>query len=96
MSSLNLVSPDSSQDPATRSRNIHPGAVAGAMAITLFLAAEIYVAAAAAVWGAAGLFHMDSSFALTLYLLALILATLAVVKVAKLAWSSETDPENNR
>jgi hypothetical protein len=91
-----LDTPDHSlQAPGSRPRVITFTSIAGAVSVTLFIASEIIVAAAAAVWSIAGYFHLSQPLVVLLTACIGAPAIWGCWKVAKLAFDAETDPANN-
>ncbi|WP_157019140.1 hypothetical protein [Mesorhizobium xinjiangense] len=65
------------------------------ISVSVFVAIEIIVIAAAMVWSVSGLLHFGTYATTSLGILIAIPALFAIIKVTILAFQAETNPENN-
>tara|TARA_B100000949_G_scaffold55279_2_gene48755 strand:- start:3983 stop:4231 length:249 start_codon:yes stop_codon:yes gene_type:complete len=76
-------------------RVINFKSIFGVVAVTLFISTQLIALVGAAVWALIGHFHLGGAAALVVLAITAVPLTIALVKIALLAYETETDPENN-
>lgn len=94
MSSPALISRGSAAESAPARRKANFTIIVSVIWIVVLIGTEIYAIAIAGIWAIVGLLHIGPSLGIPLYLATFAIATVATIKTAQLAWTAETDPEN--
>lgn len=88
--------PDLPRPKPVARRVVTAGAIAGILAVTLFLDGELIGVVVAAVWSLSSIFHLPWAFCAILATALAVPALWACIAVAIMVYDAETDPANRR